>query len=124
MLFDNIREYCLKKPETEETLPFDEETLVFKVCGKMFGLISITNPDTINLKCDPERALDLREHHPEIQAGWHMNKKHWNTVNLRGNLSSTLIKELIDHSYLLVVNGLKKEDKNRILELIKAETDL
>jgi predicted DNA-binding protein (MmcQ/YjbR family) len=124
MLFDDIREYCLKKPETEETLPFDEETLVFKVCGKMFGLINITNPDTINLKCDPERALDLREHHPEIQAGWHMNKKHWNTVNLRGNLPSALVKELIDHSYLLVVNGLKKEDKKRILELIKAEASI
>lgn len=120
MDFDALREYCLIKPETEETLPFDEDTLVFKVCGKMFGLINISNPSSINLKCDPERALELREHHPEIQEGWHMNKKHWNTVNLRGNLSSALIKELIDHSYTLVVNGLKKEDKKRILDLLKS----
>ncbi|MFC2133044.1 MmcQ/YjbR family DNA-binding protein [Bacteroidota bacterium] len=118
MNFDTIREYCLKKKGVTEGFPFDEETLVFKVMGKMFALTNLTPPRIINLKCDPERAIELREEHENIRPGWHMNKKHWNTLDLEGRLKTTLIKDLIDHSYQLVVEGLPKKEKEK-LEKIK-----
>ena len=114
MYLDELREYCLSKPETSEGLPFDEETLVFKVVGKMFLLTDISNCTSINVKCEPEYALQLREHYPEIQPGYHMNKKMWNTVSLKGNLTNDFIRELIDHSYQEVVKGLKKADRERL----------
>lgn len=118
MYIDELREYCLSKAETTESFPFDEKTLVFKVCGKMFLLVDIDTPNTVNLKCKPDYAIELREQYPEIVPGWHMNKTNWNTVSIKGNLSEAFIKELIDHSYIEVVKGLKKADRERILEEI------
>ena len=117
MNIEQFREYCLNKKGVEETFPFDEHTLVFKVMGKMFALASLERqPSQANLKCDPERAIALREEYDGgITAGYHMSKKHWNTLYL-DNLSPKLIIELIDHSYELVVSKLtiklKKALKN------------
>jgi len=102
MNIEQVREYCISKEGMEETFPFGNDTLVFKVKGKMFALLSLDKGTSINLKCDPERAIQLREEHEEITPGWHMNKKHWNTVNYSSNLPDNLVKELIDHSYDLV----------------------
>ena len=107
----SFREYCLEKPAVTETLPFGPDTLVMKVAGKMFALTGLDEADfRLNLKCDPQRAIELRDRHPEIIAGWHMNKKHWNTVYVEdGDLPDSLVRELIDHSYDLVVAGLTKK---------------
>jgi len=106
-----LRAYCLSKPCTEECLPFDDTTLVFKVMGKMFALLSLDEPvfPCINLKCDPELAVELREKHPCVAPGYHMNKKLWNRVTVDGSVSDKLIKEWIDHSYREVVNKLPKK---------------
>ena len=115
MNLDELREYCLTKKEVTEEFPFGEETLVFKVAGKMFALCGIyDSPLTVNLKCDPERAIELREKYNEIQPGYHMNKTHWNTVNIENILPHNLICELIDHSYELVVKGLPKAAQLKI----------
>ena len=111
MNLEEIREYCLSKKGVEEGLPFGEDTLVFKVMGKMFALISISAPDTINLKCDPEYASELRERYTAVQPGWHMNKKHWNTVSLHDDLGAKEIKKLIDHSFDEVVKKLPKKSR-------------
>ena len=109
MTFDDLRTYCLSKPATTESLPFDETTLVFKVAGKMFALSDMeVRPVRVSLKCDPERAAELRETHDAIEAAFHMNKRHWNTVTFDGSLRDTALRELIDHSYELVVSGLPK----------------
>jgi predicted DNA-binding protein (MmcQ/YjbR family) len=110
---ESLRNYCLSKPFTEEAFPFDEHTLVFKVMGKIFALIGLNAENhAVNLKCDPERALELREYHPEdIIPGYHMNKAHWNTVTLDGVLTDQLIRELIDHSYGLIVEKVPKSVK-------------
>lgn len=110
MNIEQFRSYCLSKKHVTEAFPFDDVTLVFKVAGKMFALTSLnTKPTTANLKCDPEKAIQLREEYSEIIEGYHMSKKHWNTVTIEGNLSTKLIEELIDHSYNLVVKGLTKK---------------
>ena len=110
MNIEILREYCIRKKGVTEEFPFDEETLVFKVMGKVFGLTGLEErPFRINLKCEPERAIQLREDFEEIIPGWHMNKKHWNTVYCEGALSDKLIFELIDHSYNEVVKGLPKK---------------
>ncbi len=111
MHIEAVREYCLTKKGTTEDFPFDESTLVFKVMGKMYALVSLERmPISINLKCDPERAIQLREEYPEeILSGYHMNKKHWNTVRLEEDLDSHLIIEMIDHSYDLVVAKMTKK---------------
>ena len=112
MNIEDFRLYCLAKAGTEECLPFDEDTLVFKVMGKVFALTSLSSEDfRVNLKCDPDKATELRELHLEIQPGYHMNKKHWNTVTFDGELSQEMLKGLIDHSYKLVVNKLTKKMK-------------
>ncbi|MEZ0610139.1 MmcQ/YjbR family DNA-binding protein [Fibrella sp. WM1] len=109
MSFDELRTYCLSKPATTESLPFDETTLVFKVAGKMFALSDMdSRPMRVSLKCDPERAVLLRDEHAAIEGAFHMNKRHWNTVTSDGSLRDSLIRELIDHSYELVVAGLPK----------------
>ena len=109
MSFDELRTYCLSKPATTESLPFDETTLVFKVAGKMFALSDMeSRPMRVSLKCDPERAVRLRDEHAAIEGAFHMNKRHWNTVTSDGSLRDSLIRELIDHSYELVVAGLPK----------------
>ena len=111
MNIEEFRTYCLSKKSVTESFPFDKETLVFKVMGKVFALTGLEyNPAKANLKCDPERSIELREQFPDqIYPGYHMDKKHWNTVEIEGNLPPALIVELIDHSYDLVVKGLTKK---------------
>jgi len=112
MDIETFTEYCLKKKGVTESFPFGGDTLVFKVLDKMFALISLDEiPCRINLKCDPEWSITLREEYEDIIPGFHMNKKHWNTVKLEGMLDETLIRKLIDHSYDLVVGSLKKSEK-------------
>jgi predicted DNA-binding protein (MmcQ/YjbR family) len=112
MNIEDLRDYCLSKPGTTEGMPFGEQTLVFKVGGKIFLLIGLEQANRFNVKCDPERAIELREQHHEIIPGFHMNKKHWNTVYLDGGLTPGLIRELIDHSYELVLKSLPKNLQN------------
>ncbi len=114
MNLETLRVYCLSKAHTSEHLPFDDKTLVFKVGTKMFALIDIDDARSVNLKCDPERALALREEHAEIQPGYHMNKMHWNTVSVVDTLSDDFIKELINHSYDLVFQSLSKKEKQSL----------
>ncbi len=111
MNVEEVRAYCLLKKGAEESFPFDENTLVIKVMNKMFALISLDDASKINLKCDPLRAIELRECYEDILPGWHMNKKHWNTVVYNGSLPDSLVNELIDHSYSLVVDSLPKKSK-------------
>ena len=93
-----------------EDFPFDQTTLVFKVCGKIFALTGLDNIEfKVNLKCDPDRSIELREEYESIRAGFHMNKKHWNTVIVDGSFPEDLFRELIDHSYDLVIRGLPKK---------------
>jgi predicted DNA-binding protein (MmcQ/YjbR family) len=108
MDIETFRKYCLSLPGVEETLPFGPDTLVYKVMGKVFALTGLDDEVfQVNLKCDPERAIELREEHPGIIIpGWHMNKKHWNTVFFEEGLRQELLRELIHHSYQLVVDGL------------------
>ncbi len=108
MDIESIREYCLSKPGVEETFPFGPDTLVFKVKNKVFLLISLdAQPLRFNVKCDPEYALELREEYPDtILPGYHMNKKHWNTIVVNGVLSKKLLMKMIDDSYVLV-SGVK-----------------
>ncbi|WP_224994529.1 MmcQ/YjbR family DNA-binding protein [Cesiribacter sp. SM1] len=114
---ESLREYCISLPAVTEEFPFDEQTLVFKVKGKMFALTDIDSFSSINLKCDPERAVELRELHESILPGYHMNKKHWNTLLLDGSLPDKLLRELILHSYQLVVAGLPKKVREELDEL-------
>ncbi len=101
--------HILSKPKAEETTPFGPGVLVYKVAGKMFALTSPDSfPASLNLKCDPDRSLELRDKYEAITAGYHMNKKHWNTVVLSASVPDSLIRELIDHSYELVVASLPK----------------
>ena len=110
MNIETFRTYCLAKKAVTESFPFDENTLVFKVAGKMFALTSLKNIALeVNLKCDPERSIELREQYPSIIPGFHMNKKHWNTLKVDGSFSIQLFKELVDHSYDLVVKSLTKK---------------
>lgn len=106
MNIEEFREYCMLKPGVTEEFPFDDVTLVFKVMGKMFALTNLEGDWSLALKCDPDRAIELREQFPAIQPGYHMNKIHWNTVMMDGSLRTKLILELIDHSYQLVVDKL------------------
>lgn len=112
MNIEEFRTYCLSKKQVSESFPFDKQTLVFKVGDKVFALTSLEkHPTTVNLKCDPERAIDLRDRYAEIIAGYHMSKKHWNTITIESNLPLALITELIDHSYNLVIKGMTKKQQ-------------
>jgi predicted DNA-binding protein (MmcQ/YjbR family) len=111
MNVEELRDYCLSKKGAEECFPFDDVTLVVKVGGKMFALINLDGELSINLKCDPDKAQELRETYNSITPGYHMNKKLWNTVFIDNTISNKLIKELIDHSYTLVYNSLPKKVK-------------
>lgn len=108
MNIETLRDYCLSKNYVTETFPFGEETLVFKVMDKIFLLTGLEQPDRFNVKCDPEKAVSLREQYEEVQPGYHMNKTHWNTVYMNGRLTELQLKEMIDHSYDLVVKSLPK----------------
>lgn len=109
MNVEEIREYCLNKKATTESFPFDEVTLVFKVMNKMFALINLDGELRLNLKCDPEEAIRLREKYTEVTPGYHMNKRMWNTILIDGFISDKLIKYWIDHSYDLIVESLPKK---------------
>lgn len=114
MDISEVLEYCHLKKGVEETFPFNQETLVLKVGGKMFALIPLEKqPLTISLKTDPEWSAELREQHPQIQGAYHMNKTHWNSVLCEG-LKKELIWELIDHSYGLIVKSLTKKKKEEL----------
>jgi len=109
-----IEQFILNKPKAVKEFPFGPETAVYKVCGKMFALIS---ENRINLKCEPDEASALRANFPEISPGYHMNKAHWNTLDLSGNLSEDLIIHCLDESYRLVVSSLKKSDQATLLQM-------
>ena len=109
MNIEIIRDYCLAKKAVTECFPFDEETLVFKVAGKMFALSALEKNTNIVLKCDPDRAIELREHYPSITGAYHMNKTMWNQIEIDGSISDEMIMEFIDHSYELVVSKLPKK---------------
>ncbi|HZW38293.1 MAG TPA: MmcQ/YjbR family DNA-binding protein [Ignavibacteriaceae bacterium] len=117
MHFEQIREYCLKKKGVEETFPFDEDTPVYKVMNKMFLLGNIVPPLSINIKCEPEKAVELRERYEDVTPGYHMSKVHWNTVMLDSNIPPKLIFEWIDDSYNLIVEGLTKKLKEELKKL-------
>jgi predicted DNA-binding protein (MmcQ/YjbR family) len=106
---DRFRAHCLKKPGFSEDFPFGPGTLVFRVAGKMFALMDADAFEGVNLKCDPERAIDLRERYSGITPGYHMNKVHWNTVATDGSVPDKLLLELADHSYELVRASLPKK---------------
>ena len=104
-----FREYCLTKPGSSEETPFGPDVVVFKVGGKIFALAALDElPTTVNLKCDPDLALDLRDRYEQVRPGYHMNKKHWNTVELEAGIRDVELREMIDHSYELVIKGLPK----------------
>lgn len=115
MNIEEYRDYCLAKKGTTEEFPFDEQVLVFKVGGKIYALTNVDNFVSINLKCDPEMAIALREKYPAVQPGYHMNKKHWNTVLLNEGLDDRAVLGLIDFSYDLVVKGLTKKEREKIV---------
>jgi predicted DNA-binding protein (MmcQ/YjbR family) len=107
-----VREYCLSKSGATESAPFGEDTIVFKVGGKIFALASLDDvPARANLKCDPDLALELRDRYEQVRPGYHMNKKHWNTVEVEGGIPEVELRKMIDHSYELVVNSLPKGRK-------------
>ena len=115
MQVDTFREYCLGKTGVTESSPFGPDNLVFKVGGKMFALLALDEiPPAANLKCDPDRALELRDRYEEVTPGYHMNKKHWNTVQLVGEMPEAEIRRMIDHSYALVVQSLPRAQRERL----------
>ncbi|WP_291721679.1 MmcQ/YjbR family DNA-binding protein [Bernardetia sp.] len=133
MDIESFREFCLSLPAVTEGLPFGEDTLVFKVEGKMFALINLNKPNSFNVKCNPEKAIELREKYDCVKEGYHMNKKHWNTIYFGGiytefetSLTQRQLKHWIRHSYELVVSKLPKKTREviqRELENMQSEND-
>ncbi|MDF1550069.1 MAG: MmcQ/YjbR family DNA-binding protein [Bacteroidales bacterium] len=117
MNIEEFREYCISKKGVEETFPFDNNTLVMKVLDKMFALGNLDGPLSINLKCDPEKAVELREQYAAVKPGYHMSKMHWNTVEIDGSIDIKTIQSWIDDSYNLVVSKMSKSKQ----ELLKQE---
>ncbi|MBC9932479.1 MmcQ/YjbR family DNA-binding protein [Chitinophaga qingshengii] len=116
MDIEQYREYCLSLPGVTEEFPFGENTLVYKVGGKMFALTDLEEFTSVNLKCDPDEAVELRERYDAVTPGWHMNKKHWNTVETQSNIPNKLLKEWIKNSYDLVVASLPKKVREKLAE--------
>ncbi|MFM7309577.1 MAG: MmcQ/YjbR family DNA-binding protein [Flavobacteriales bacterium] len=116
MDIEQLRAYCLSKPFATEHLPFDDRTLAFKVGGKIFALFDIVVFDGVNLKCDPELAIEWREQYEGVNPGYHMNKKHWNTVETDANISHALWIQMIDHSYALVFGSLPKSVREKLVQ--------
>ncbi len=114
MDIESFRNYCIHKKGVIEDFPFDEDTIVFKVMGKMFALADVDAFKSVNLKSHPERSIELRERYSGISPGYHMNKVHWNTINMDGTVPDDLIIDLIDHSYNLVVDKLPKTVRNEL----------
>ena len=116
MDLEEFREYCLAKGGVTEGTPFGAIVLVFKVAGKMFALAALDAiPATVNLKCDPDVALELRDRYEQVRPGYHMNKKHWNTVEIDHGISETELRKMIDHSYELVVSRLPRRKRTELL---------
>lgn len=111
MNIEEYRAYCIAKKGVTESFPFNETVLVFKVAGKMFALTDLNPPFQLSLKCDPDRAIELRERYTCIAPGYHMNKQHWNSISIDGSLSDDFLKELIDHSYDLIVASVPKSKR-------------
>ena len=115
MNIEQIREYCLSKKEVTESFPFNDTALVFKVANKMFALLDLSvEARGISLKCDPELAISLREHYPEVTPAWHFNKQHWNGIDINGSVGFDKIKEWIDHSYEIIVKSLPKTKRENL----------
>ena len=115
MNVESLRQYCLSMKAATEDLPFGPDTLVFRVMGKIYALMSLdAELCQVNLKCDPDYALELREQYADIVPGYHMNKKHWNTVYCENALDAALIRQLVQHSYDLIVKSLPKADKEAL----------
>jgi len=117
MNIEELRNYCLSKKGANESFPFDKTTLVLKVLDKMFALTDLEDDLFVNLKCNPEKAINLREEYNSVKPGFHMNKKHWNTVRIDGTVSDKILKEWIDDSYNLVVSKMTKKDRQRLIDL-------
>ena len=116
MDLESFREYCLAKRGATESTPFGEDVLVFKVGGKMFALAALDEvPATVNLKCDPDLALELRDRYEQVRPGYHMSKKHWNTVEIESEISAVELRKMIDRSYELVVKSLPRKSRERLL---------
>lgn len=109
MNIESVRDYCLSLPFVTEDFPFDETTLAFRIMEKIFAMIDLEDTKWFVLKCEPERALDLRDRYSEITGAWHMNKKYWNQLDLYGDLTDGFVKSLIRHSYAEVVKKLPKK---------------
>jgi predicted DNA-binding protein (MmcQ/YjbR family) len=110
-----FREFCLSKTAATESTPFGDDVLVFKVAGKIFALAAVDEfPTTVNLKCDPDLALELRDRYEQVQPGYHMNKKHWNTVEIDSGIPEMELRKMIDHSYELVVQSLPKVVREKL----------
>ena len=117
MDLEQFRAYCLAKPGATESCPFGPDVLVFKVAGKMFALLNLERlPTTAALKCEPDRALVLRDRYADVQPAYHMSKRHWNGVALRGDVPADLLRELADHSYALVVAKLPRRERDALSE--------
>ena len=113
----SFREYCLSKPGATEDTPFGEDVLVFKVGGKVFALAPLDEvPAAANLKCDPDLALELRDRYEQVRPGYHMNKKHWNTVEIDSGIPDAELRKMIDHSYELVLRTLPKVKREKLLK--------
>ena len=116
MDIESIRIYCISKNAVKECMPFDDKTLVFKVAGKIFALATLeAHPLRLNLKCDPEKAIELRECFESVRPGYHSNKKHWNTIEVNGEIPQEALYKLIDHSYNLVIAKLTKKLRKKYL---------
>ena len=115
MNIEELRTFCLSLPEVEEKFPFDEETLVFYIAGKMFCLAKVTLFKTLNVKCDPDYAIELRERYQAVTSGYHMNKKHWNTITVNEDVKDELIKQWIKDSYKLVILTLPKSKRPNLI---------
>ena len=114
MTLEQFQKYCLSKPGVTEEMPFGPTTLVYKVMNKMFALSGLDNFVSINLKCDPEEAIELRERYPEVQPGYHMSKKHWNTVSVNEGVDDSQVFQWIDNSYELIVGSLPKKPEQSL----------
>ncbi|MBL7897327.1 MAG: MmcQ/YjbR family DNA-binding protein [Crocinitomicaceae bacterium] len=122
MTLDEFVEFCISKPGVSEHFPFDENTLVFKVMGKMFALTDAENFQSINLKCEPEMAIELREKYAAVKPGYHMNKTHWNTIEINSDANDKEIYCWIDNSYNLILNGLTKNQKKLFHKQFQSES--
>lgn len=114
MNIEELRGYCLSKPLVSEGFPFDATTLVFKVAEKMFALVDLEDNGWVNLKCDPAKVEELRERYPGVRPGYHMNKRHWNTVTINGEIDDDLVRSWIDDSYMLVVSSLSSKKRKEL----------